>query len=741
MENFVTQLKQRQVFKVATIYAVSAWPLIQIADLSVPALGLPDSAMTLLLKIFIAGFPVSLIFAWLFNFTNSGIVLANKETTQENSPKVNMQTTIGVVGTLLVIFIITLGTQLIWEDKSIASPATLANNNPVNRSALPAGKKESIAILPFVPFSSDLEDEYFADGMVEELLNLLAKIPALQVSARTSSFAYKGVTNKTIVEIGKELGVDTILEGSIRKNDVTNKVRVTAQLIKVSTGEHLWSETYDREYRDIFQIQDDIANAVVKKMKVTLLGDEQDIKFVAETNNVDAMIAHGKGQNELAHRTSASISKALLHFEHALSLDNNYARAHVGVADANLLLASYGNLPWDEAQLNAESSIKLAISLDSKLGAAYATKGLLLGEKDKEGAELSYKKAIALSPNYAVAHMWYGYFLMESGRLSAAQELFERAFELDPKSPIAAYAVAKGHYQAGSEEKAMALFSHIVANDPYYPGAYNLVGNILSNRGRLDEASDMYKRALDVDPDNKQAVKGLLNTAIDLGNYNEASQLLSLAENKNDVFSEKLLNFMKAKLYAARGDRQQAISYMAKNQIDNGMMSHDSFTQGEIAFYQEQYTLAIDAYEQLRAQDKGNEGFFFQIDEGQAVLHLAYAYQQNNDLDKASAILGEYELFLQTGVSKAANRADYYYSMAQIKMLQQNKDEALYYLQGAIDAGWLQMWRTTLEPSFELLNDDTRFAQMMGGIDARLATMRTKMNMDDEFLLADVDEL
>ncbi|NQZ12751.1 MAG: hypothetical protein HRT35_36830, partial [Algicola sp.] len=317
MENFVNKLKRRQVFKVATIYAVSAWPLIQLADLAVPALGLPDSVLTLLLKIFVAGFPVSLMFAWLFNVTTKGIVRATVETDVENEPQANVQTTIAVAGTLSVILLITIGSQFFLDENHQAGTTILADSNdqptrtPV--TGLSDNRKESIAILPFVPFSNDPEDEFFADGMVEELLNLLAKLPDLQVVARTSSFAYKGITNKTIPEIGRELGVDTILEGSIRKNDTTNKIRVTAQLIKVSTGEHLWSETYDREYKDIFQIQDDIARAVVNKMKITLLGDDNNGSphFVAPTDSVEAMVAYGKGQRELGHRTAVSLATAI----------------------------------------------------------------------------------------------------------------------------------------------------------------------------------------------------------------------------------------------------------------------------------------------------------------------------------------------------------------------------------------------------------------------------------------------
>jgi TolB-like protein len=388
LDSFLAQLRHRQVFKVATIYAVSAWPLIQIADLAVPALGLPDSVMTILLQVFLVGFPVSLIFAWLYNFTSKGIIRVNSDIDDDTTPQANVKTTLFVAGSLTLVVIITLACQLWLEGQNPQNTQSLNVEQQAQvQKPLSNGKKESIAILPFVPFSDDVEDEFFADGMVEELLNLLAKVPDLQVAARTSSFAYKGVSNKTIVEIGRELGVDTILEGSIRKNDTTNKIRVTAQLIKVRTGEHLWSETYDREYRDIFQIQDDIARAVVDKMKVTLLGQKSSFKFIAETNNVDSMVAFGKGQKELAHRTAPSINNALQHFKDAVKFDPKYARAFVGIADANILLALYGNSSKKEAYEAAKDALDTAFKLNPHLGAAYATQGLLLSNSDTKAAE------------------------------------------------------------------------------------------------------------------------------------------------------------------------------------------------------------------------------------------------------------------------------------------------------------------------------------------------------------------
>lgn len=731
MKSFSEQLKQRQVFKVATIYAVSAWPLIQIADLSVPALGLPDSFMTLLLGIFISGFPVSLVFAWLFNFTDHGIVWASKDPQEESSPQTNIQTTIAVVGSLLIVFIITASSQLYFEkdlDDIEFSPQTISD---INNTKPLLANKETIAILPFVAFSNDPNDEYFADGMVEELLNLLAKIPKLQVTARTSSFAYKGISNKTITEIGKELGVDTILEGSIRKSDTTNQIRVTAQLIKVATGEHLWSETYDREYKNIFQIQDEIATSVVDKMTQTLLGKKIQTKFIAETTNVEAMIANGKGQSELSHRTALSISKALEHFTLATTLDNQYARAYVGIADANLLLALYGNLSSETANKNAEIAINKALAINSQLGAAYASQGLLLSKIDEQKAESAFKKALLLNENYAMAHMWYGSLLKWQGKKQLAHQHFERSLELDPKSSVSAFNVAWGFYEAGEENKAMTLFSHIIANDPYYPGAYNLVGQILSDRGRLDESIKMFNRALEVDPKNREALKSLITASIDIGNLASTNKWLDYAKTNPNILSQGTIDFLTVRLLASQGKREAALQLLGKIKLNHKKMGKSDYIKSIKSYYEQDYITVISVLEHQHQQD--NKTTFYNQDNGQGGAHLAFAYQQVGNKTKANQIILEFESFLQNDITKKTNNPSYFYNMALLKALQGKKSESFYYLQGAIDVGWVTVWQAELEPILSQLQLDSQFSLMMGGVKARLATMRTKMEIEDEF--------
>ena len=529
-----------------------------------------------------------------------------------------------------------------------------------------------------------------------------------------------------------------MLEGSIRKDLTTNRIRVTAQLISARDGIHFWSETYDREYLDIFQIQDEIANSVVDKMESTLVGDKPTRHLVVGTHNVDAMVEYGKGQKELDHRTVPAIKKALQHFQNAANKDQNYARAYVGISDANILLALYGSLPRLEAIATAQQALDTALQLDSELGAAHASQGLLLTESMQgDLAEASFKRAIELNPNYAMAYMWYGSLQRNRGDHDTAHSLFEKAFELDPKSPVASFNVAWGHYLNGAEDEAMQWFSKIVANDPYYPGAYLLVGDILRTRGRLDESIDMYQRALKVDPLNKSAVSGLLVATMDMQYYDGTDHWLAyLAQNPLIINRNETL-FMQVRYSAVKGEMEEASKLMKRIKFGPDENKLQLYIDAESAFYEQDYVSAVKSFEGLRATDAAIDRFFFNMQDGQAAVHLAYAYQQVGQQNKASALILEFDKSLQNGKNKKANMPNYYYNMALVHSLRGDEAESFNYLQGAIDAGWVQVWQANLEPIFAKMATQARFGQMMGGISARLAYMRNRLNDRRSAVLAD----
>ena len=293
---------------------------------------------------------------------------------------------------------------------------------------------QSIAVLPFVDMSRDKEEEYFCDGLAEEVINALTKLKDLHVVARTSAFSFKD-QGLDVREIGRKLDVKTVLEGSLRK--AGNRLRITAQLINVADGYHLWSERYDREMEDIFEVQDDITLKIVDALRIRLVGDQEQALAKRYTENVDAYSLYLRGQHHLYKLTSDGLNKSIECFEQALSLDSDYPLAHAGLAFSRVALGVLGWKPPGEVMARGKREAEKALDLDDGIAQAHHSLGMILHwyEWDWEGAEREYKKAIRLSPDDALVRTMYAEFLAEMNRSKDAMSEAERALALDPVSP------------------------------------------------------------------------------------------------------------------------------------------------------------------------------------------------------------------------------------------------------------------------------------------------------------------
>jgi adenylate cyclase len=296
--------------------------------------------------------------------------------------------------------------------------------------------KTRVAVLPFSNISPEKADEYFADGMTEELINVISHNHQLKVIARTTVGRYKD-TPKSIQEIGKEIGAGTILEGSVRKSG--NKVRVTAQLIDAVTEDHLWSDNYDRQLDDVFTIQSEIAKSVSDALMANLLPGEQEGLARIATKSPTAHVLYLRGRAVLRERTEAGMREALKLFQEAVANDDRYAEAYVGMADSYFLLGDYSHMPLVEARKKGREALDIALSLNDKLADAHTTLAQFLAADYKfQEAEVEFKLAISLNPNYSLAHHWYAICLLEMGELSKSNEETKLAQELDPLSaPLA----------------------------------------------------------------------------------------------------------------------------------------------------------------------------------------------------------------------------------------------------------------------------------------------------------------
>lgn len=318
-----------------------------------------------------------------------------------------------------------------------------------------------LAVLPFANMSPDPQDEFFADGLTEEMITELSKIPSLRVIARTSVMHYKNPT-KGILEIGRELRVGSILEGSVRK--AGNKIRITAQLIDAISEEHLWADKYDRELNDIFSVQSEIATNVAGALQIKLLARKGPGK---QTESLEAYTLYLRGRFLWNKRSAKPVREALQLFERALVMDPGYARAYSGIADCYSVLADMNEMSWAEAGSKARDACEKALELNDSLPEAHASFGLTLTrELDYEGAEREFKKATELNPGYASAYQWYCMMLLSVGRMDEAGMAIAKAEEADPLSPV------------------------ILANSGYYEWI----------NGRDDRALEKWTRGLEVDP-------------------------------------------------------------------------------------------------------------------------------------------------------------------------------------------------------------------------------------------------
>ncbi len=492
MNRLLKELQRRNVYRVALAYIVVGWVVLQVAEFLSPLLQLPDWTVSLALYLGLLGFPFALIFAWAFEMTPEGLRLTEKVAPEESITDETGKSLNRTIITMMAVAIVLLLGERFYSS-SLTTDAGAAQQ--ATASKRDTGSGSSIAVLPFVNMSKDPDQEYFSDGISEELLNGLAKIQELRVAARTSSFAFKG-QNADITDIGRELNVDTVLEGSVRKSG--NRLRITAQLINVEDGYHLWSETYDRELTDIFTIQDEISRAIVDALMVHLT-DEQ-LAAVAPTQaakpaNVEAYNFYLLAKHNLRLRNETALKLAIRQYQRALDSDPGYAEAYAGQALATHLLSTrgYGDVPIKIANREAQALLDRAFALDPDLPEAHATQGLLLTDQlDYDGAERSFRRAIAGNPSEGIVYSWLHTVVGGKGDYNESIRILEQAFAIDPLHPAIRNNMANEVARAGNDAKAREMMT------PGTAAAYMVDAFIELDNGNWANMRESMEQALTV---------------------------------------------------------------------------------------------------------------------------------------------------------------------------------------------------------------------------------------------------
>jgi len=466
--SFFAELKRRNVFRVAIAYVVLAWIVMQVGDTLAPALRLPESVNSVLAFFLILGFPLAMFFAWAFEITPDGLKL---EKDVERDTSITPTTGRKLDRSIIALLVVALG-YFIWQSQI---PTAEPEADEIN--------DQSIAVLPFENMSSDAEQEYFSDGLSEELLNLLAKIPELRVSSRTSAFSYKGKDFK-ISDVGRELNVAHVLEGSVRKSG--NRVRITAQLIQTDTDVHLWSETWDRTLDDVFVIQDEIAKAVVDELKVRLLGE---LPHVA-TADPEAYSLYLQARHGIDQRTYESLGRSEEQAKQALQIDASYVPGWALLARIYVAQAGTGFRLPNEAFPLAHNAIQKALEVDPNFGQAHALLAHVMAYYDRDfaGAKREFDIAREADPSDYEITFRASLFEMVTGNPEEGLRLGLQVLEHDPLRGGNYANIAFGYMAIGQMDDAVAISRRLDAILPTANGTQYYLSNSLILAGNPEEA-------------------------------------------------------------------------------------------------------------------------------------------------------------------------------------------------------------------------------------------------------------
>jgi TolB-like protein/Tfp pilus assembly protein PilF len=416
------------------MYAVGAWLVVQVADATFEPLGVPETAHRILILVAALGFPIALVLGWLFDWTSEGLVRTPDDPEQAVARlRSHRRIDFAIIGAL----VLALGMALFGPEMGTA-PGEVP---PIR----------AVAVLAFADMSPAGDQGYLGDGIAEEIMGGLSKVDALRVTARTSAFAFKG-RNESIQTIGEQLGVGAVVEGSVRK--AGNRLRITAQLIRVADGFELWSHSFDRKLDDVFAIQDEIARATVAALKVELIGTRQLVK--PPTGDVRAYELYVTGRHFLGRRTKSDLQQATSYFERALEVDPQFQLAYVGLAESRMLAFNYA-YDEDAASLaKAEAAARRALAIDPNSGEARSSLAYIhMMYWRMQEAEAEFREALRLDPDYSTAHLFFALFLRTSGRVEEAQAEFTAALELDPLSPIIHREVGRNLFYRGEYAQAI----------------------------------------------------------------------------------------------------------------------------------------------------------------------------------------------------------------------------------------------------------------------------------------------
>jgi TolB-like protein/Tfp pilus assembly protein PilF len=722
------ELKRRNVFRVSIAYIITAWLLLQVIDLVLENVNAPDWVMQVFMLALAIGFPLAVFFAWAFEMTPEGI---RKEKDVDRSQSITTQTGRKMDRNIIIAMALALS-WFAWDkfapSPEPATPAaeTLAVQTepevtpepmPDLTGPEPAAPAKSIAVLPFTNMSEDASNEYFSDGISEEILNALAKVKELKVAGRTSSFAFKG-RNEDLRLIGKTLGVSHILEGSVRK--AGNKVRITAQLIQVDDGFHLWSDTYDRELTDIFAIQDEIAGAILKELKAALIGGQQIASTRADTQAYDLYLL---ARQRIYTRTRMQMESALDLLNQAIEIDPDFAPAWAQKGITSLLLSDrdYGTIPLVESLAQGRLALNKALEIDPGLAEGWAGLGLYQSNHpvadENALAIASLRKALAINPSLINASNWLQNELNRKGQPREALQILEDMLDRDPLYKPGIGNAVITYLLMGNPEKATGLVERarpFLTDDPYL---VRTEASILNFAGRSGESVPLAEFAYQRAPSDGNSYVSL---AVALSLSNQFERLAKINTPFPGFRINALLNL----------DRSEEATILAYQWANSGQNPGNLFyTLVKTAKFEEMIAYLEQRWPDLNALESAfpaRFGFGYPM-----MITVAHAYRHSGNQLKFDQAMSLVRIAHEQQSLAGADSSVFYVPQARYWMLAGDDEKAMDFLQKSADKGGMATPRLSdLYPLFKPLEGKPRYEAIQKQMLKHLNAERAKLNLE-----------
>jgi TolB-like protein/Tfp pilus assembly protein PilF len=742
--SFIEELKRRNVFRVGIAYVIGSWLLLQLTDVLSQLLELPGVVGRVVVLLVAIGLPVTLLFAWAFEMTPEGV---KREKDVDRSQSITPQTGKKLNNTIIVMLFMAVAYLLYDKFSAPAQPGSDHFSQPVagqpkdsgeksaltpvdaiaqaNAEAEPVITKQSIAVLPFDNRSNRDEDEFFVEGMHDDLLTNLAKIGSLKVISRTSVIRYRN-TEIPIPEIARELGVATIMEGAVQRAGDT--VRINVQLIDAQTDEHLWAEIFDRELttENLFAIQTEISKEIAQALKAEFSAEEQQRVNERPTDNLAAYSAYLRGRQLIARRTADTVDRALIEFQRAVQLDPQFALAWAGIAQSAQLALWVSDMDRPESIQLSQEAVEKALAINDQLGEVQLARAtlILLKRGDQEEAEAALKLAIELSPGYAQAWLSYSEFTSDiPNRLNEALELAEKAAELDPLSPAIQNQVIDVLRRLGNYEEAQQRLSRLIEQDPDFAASYELMSDIKSQTGRFDEAIWWLHKAQSLDPGNIGLVLGELWPQLNIGNSEELGPLLARMEVMDPDSST--LSFMELWINFYNGDIEAALEAARLFDQRTGYRPGGKFPQAMVYMLQNNQTAFREITEEIIPAFYNRETFQAALDQRpNSGCLVAWSLVHTGDEEMGLELARQTIEYFRNHIPGS----DEDFTTAICHMVLGQPEQELLVIENAVKSGIVKGWWQILKhPAYQLLQFEPRFVAAAAEIQSMLAIQRENL--------------